>query len=477
MSPEARRIADSTALAAGLVLAFGAIYVALAYFALDRFPYSGDEYSTALQAELFAKGLLKTPAPAHAEWLRIDHVVIDQYVRSKYALGGPLLLSLGARYGAAWLVTPIEGTLALAVVWHTVRRLLGPRPALVALVLLGAAPLYMFDAASFYSHTPTLLVLAIAFAAVAQWTRSGGTPYLVVAGVMIGCAYLIRPLDALLFGAAMIVFRSPRALIVTAACALPFVVVNFWYQNAQFGSPFTDGYHAYEPTFTAIYGAGAAAHPISLRHLVSAEQWWNHIDIFGQFCLQWTIPGTVIAALFGAQRIDRDSPARQMRNFSLALLAVFAIALLPAISLPDDGPHPRYLSVPLIPLVLLAAAGYAPLCSAIVARFGPRVRTIIFTAAMLFGLAQLGSYIQDRVPKMWKREGLYEITRGLPSNALVIVRAQYPTRYARNGAFFDGLLYLSPPPAVTPVDIAAAYPDRPIWEAHEGVPWTLVRVR
>jgi 4-amino-4-deoxy-L-arabinose transferase-like glycosyltransferase len=483
-------IAESAVLAVALCGVFGVMYVVIARVALDGFPFSGDEYSVALQAQLFAKGLLQAPAPAHIEWLRLDHVVIDTFVRSKYPPGAPALLAIGARYGVAWIVTPIEGVLALALVWDTVRRLLGARPALVALVVVGAAPLYAYDAASFYTHTPTLLFLAIAFAAVAAWTRSraprDGSPrarceradgWLVVVGMALGCAFLIRPVDALLFGAAMLVFRSPRAVIVPAAAALPFVIANLWYQNAVFGSPFSDGYHAFEPTYIQLYGAQSASHPLSWRHVVSATQWWNHIDIAGQMCLQWTVPGTVIAALFGAQAIGKDHPARAMRTFAIALVVVYLVALIPMVSDPDDGPHPRYLSTTLVPLALLAAAGFGPLCDAIRTRFGARVRTVIVVASLVFALAQLGSYLQDHIPKVWLREGLYQASAELPYGAIVIVRAQYPHRYARNGPFYDGVLYLSAPSKTTALEVAAAYPDRPIWEAYEGVPWTLVRVR
>ncbi|MEO8549971.1 MAG: hypothetical protein ABI678_08350, partial [Kofleriaceae bacterium] len=82
-----------------------------------------------------------------------------------------------------------------------------------------------------------------------------------------------------------------------------------------------------------------------------------------------------------------------------------------------------------------------------------------------------------RIPKVWKREGLYQAAATLPYGAVVIVRAQYPSRYARNGPFFEGVRYLSAPETTSVVDVAAAYPDRPIYEAHEGVPWTIERVR
>jgi len=472
-----RRIAESTALALGLVAIFGALYAVLARYALDAFPYSGDEYSLALQAELMAKGMLKAPAPQHLEWLRIDHVVIDSWVRSKYPPGGPALLAIGARYGVAWIVGPIESALTLGIVWHTVRRLLGPRGALVALVTLGAAPLFMFDAASFYMHAPVMLFLAIAFASVAQWTKCECWPFLAITGVALGCAFLVRPIDALLFGAALLVFRSWRAVIIPAVAALPFVAFNFWYQKQLFGGWLTDGYHAYHSTFIALYGESAAENPVSLKHFVSPIQIWNHIDGYGQLCLQWTLPGTVIAALFGAYAIGKDQPARKMRTFAISIIVVFCGALLFMVSNPDDGTHPRYLTPTLIPLALLCAAGFDPLCAAIAKRFGRRIQIIFVTCAVVFGLAQFGAFLEDRIPKVWKREGLYQAAHGLPYGAVVIVRAQYPSRYARNGPFFDGVLYLSAPETTSIVQVASAYPDRPIYEAHEGVPWTIERVR
>ena len=62
-----RSIADSTALALAIAAVLGVIYALLARFALDGFPYSGDEYSLSLQGELFGRGLLKAPAPPHIE--------------------------------------------------------------------------------------------------------------------------------------------------------------------------------------------------------------------------------------------------------------------------------------------------------------------------------------------------------------------------------------------------------------------------
>jgi hypothetical protein len=157
---------------------------------------------------------------------------------------------------------------------------------------------------------------------------------------------------------------------------------------------------------------------------------------------------------------------------------VFVFALLPTIADPDDGARPRYLSITLIPIAVLTGAGFAPACAAIAARFGRRVKTILVVAAVVFGLAQMGSFLTDRLPRLWNREGLYaEVWARRLTDAVVIVRADHPSRFARNGPWFDGVLYLSAPPEVTAATIAAAYPGRPIWEAHEGTHWTLTQIR
>jgi hypothetical protein len=116
----------------------------------------------------------------------------------------------------------------------------------------------------------------------------------------------------------------------------------------------------------------------------------------------------------------------------------------------------------------------------LVARFGRRARAIAVTIAVVFALGQLAAILVARLPAQWQREGLYQVVAAAElRDAVVIVRAQYPSRYARNGPFFDGhALYLSAPPDVDASTIHAAYPGRAIWEAHEaggGTPWTLVR--
>jgi hypothetical protein len=475
MAGTTRSATDHAALSLVLIGLMGVLYAAISRFALDAFPYSGDEYSTWLQGVLFSHGELRAPAPAHAEWLRIDHVVIDAWVRSKYPPGTSALLALGIRHGVGWLVTPLEAVAALLAVWWATRRVLGPRAALVAVLTLGLAPLFVFNAASFYAHTPTTALLAGAFACVAAWTGDRRDRWLVPAGLAIGAAFLVRPIDAMVFGGAMLALRSLRAVIIAGACALPGIVLNLAYQAAQFGSPFTDGYQVYEPTIEALYGE--RLHALSLGYLVNPVELWNHLDIVRALAVDWTVPASVVVAIVGARAITREHPARALRTFGVTLVAAYLALLLVTTAGPDDGARPRYLSVALIPIAFLTAAGFASACTALEGWIGRRARVLAVVVVIVFALAQFGAFLQDHIPKVWKREGVFQAAEALHvPDAVVIVRARYPSRYARNGPYFDDVLYLSVPAETATAQVRAAFPGRPIWEAWEGEPWRLVRV-
>ena len=481
MLPEPGR--DRLVLAVTVAL-FGVFYAVFSRVALHAFPFSGDEYSYLLQAEIFARGALHAPTPPHPELLRVDHVILEPWVCSKYPPGTSALLAVGVWGGAAWLVTPIEGVVALGAMAVAARRLLEPRAALIAVALLGAAPLFAFQAASFFSHTATTMWLTIAFAAVVAWSydgRGSGAPStgarplhrapdwrLVLAGVAIGCALLTRPFDAAVFAAAVLSLRSVRAVGLVAAGILPFLGLYFAYQAAQFGSPFTDGYTLYEPTFRAVYGAHTAVSPISLSNMLSGEQTWHRLDIVRSLVLDWTVPGTALLALFGWSALD-DEPRARTRRFVTTLGAMCGVILL-TVGADDDGARPRYLSTVLIPMAFLAGPGWKIAAGALARTLSPLAGRIVGVAVWGLAPIQLGSFLVQRTPQIWAREGLeLGVSEQGIEDGVVVVRAEYPTRYARNGPFFDRrVLYVSPPRSTSLDEVRAAFPGRAVYEAHEG---------
>jgi hypothetical protein len=453
-----------------LVAALGAVYATFACLALHAFPYSGDEYSYFLQAELFARGVLHAPTPAHPELLRVDHVLLSPWVCSKYPPGTSALLALGVRLGVPWLVTPLEGVVALLAMRAATRRLLGDRAAFVAVAVLGGAPLFAFQAASFYSHTAAVMWLAIAFALAVAWTSEGASWRMVLAGVAIGCAFVTRPLDAVLFGLALLSLRAWRPVALAAAGAVPFVGLLLAYQAAQFGSPFTDGYAAYQPEFTAIYGASTARSAFSPLNAVDPPQIWHHLDILRSFLVDWTVPTTALLSLLGWASLRDDARVAGARKIAVGVVIIFAVTLWVTIGDTDDGARPRYLTTTLLGLAWLAAPGWRRACEMAASSVGRRAARVAGIVLWVLPVVQLGAFVVERMPQIWVREGLAEgVARAGVDRGVVVVRAKYPTRYARNGPFFDRpVLYVSAPPTTGAEEVAAAFPGRDVYEAHEA---------
>ncbi len=73
--------------------------------------------------------------------------------------------------------------------------------------------------------------------------------------------------------------------------------------------------------------------------------------------------------------------------------------------------------------------------------------------------------------------GLYDAVEAAHvEQGVVVVRAEWPTRYARNGPFYDRpVLYVSAPADTSVAEVAALFPGRPVYEATEGRRWKVVR--
>ncbi len=261
-----------------------------------------------------------------------------------------------------------------------------------------------------------------------------------------------------------------------AVGAAPFAAAYLAYHAAQFGSPFADGYHAYEPTLRAIYHEGSG-HPIALSYLWDGKQQANHLDQLCALVQDWTVPGSVLVAIVGAFAIEKSHPARSMRDFAVAVAVVPVAALFLAIGDPDDGARPRYLSTTLLSVAFLVGPGWDSASKALGTLIGPRLARVAGVVALIMAPVQLGAFLGHRLPELWTREGIFRDVQALGiEQGIVIIRAEWPTRYARNGPFFDRpVLYLSADAETTVDEVAALYPGRPVYEAIEGRRWKIVR--
>lgn len=140
-------------------------------------------------------------------------------IAAVYALFGPNLLALR-------LVEAALGTLAVGVLGAVGHRLLGPRAALVTMVLAAFSPLLVLLPATQYSENTLLLLLALAQGGLFLAWRGRGLAGWALAGVLLGLVLLVRPnlvlvLPGLALGFGLLLARARRAWLAPAAvCGL-----------------------------------------------------------------------------------------------------------------------------------------------------------------------------------------------------------------------------------------------------------------
>jgi hypothetical protein len=231
------------------------LYATIARTVYDGRPLLIDEIVQVMQARIFAQGRLYLDAPAHPEFMSILHVVdAGGKWYGQFPPGGPAMLVLGVLTGAAWLVGPLCGAIAVAAFWKFVR-VIEPRRgvALGATACFAFAPFTAFMAGSHMNHVPTLMWGVLALLALARVTSADAaqTRMALLLGLSLGMMASIRPVDAAAFAApagAWLLLRAiqdRRRVTELAAAgfglALPVLAV-LGYNWQTTGDPFLFGY-------------------------------------------------------------------------------------------------------------------------------------------------------------------------------------------------------------------------------------------
>jgi hypothetical protein len=278
----ARRDAPTAGQEARLALAISAasavLYAVIARVVFDGRPLLIDEIVQVFQAQIYASGHLSLPVSAHPEFFSMLHVVdTGSRMYSQFPPGGPAFLALGVLAGAPWLVGPVAGALS---VWLFSRLLRYTDPERSAWWRLGAsavfavAPFGAFMFGSHMNHATTLLALLVATYGLARATSTAATApgWGFIAGLGLGVAATIRPLDALAFAGPAALWLGWRALRTRTGMpafvasgvgvALPFAAMA-WVNTRTTGAPFLFGY---EVLWGASHGLGFHASPWGEAH-------------------------------------------------------------------------------------------------------------------------------------------------------------------------------------------------------------------
>lgn len=217
---------------------------AIGHFILQGFPNSGDEYAYLYEAATFVQGRLWNPAPAAPEFFALNYIIVaDGKEYSSFPLGWPLMLALALRlHVPLWLVNPVLGTSSLLLIAYLGTRLHNARVGVLAASLVGVSGFFLFNAASYFSHTfCSTLLLAAACLAVRRERLAWWVP--VGVGLLLGWAVLARYFTAVVCGVpvTLLLFRhgAPivRTLALVALGGLPWIVLLGAYNLQMNGSP------------------------------------------------------------------------------------------------------------------------------------------------------------------------------------------------------------------------------------------------
>lgn len=249
---------------AGMAVGALALYALVAWGVFSGRPLLIDEVVQVLQARWYAAGDLWVPPAADREFFSIMHLVdVGDRVFSQFPAGGPAMLALGALIGAEWLVGPVAGALCVVLFWLLLPHLEPagtPRFRRGATVLFTVAPFGVFMFGSHMNHVTTLLWLLVAAVALGSSTRDvEASPWWgALAGLALGCAAAIRPMDGAAFAlpaAAWLAWRArrggrPFAALLLSGVGIAIPLAAVLYVNAQTtGKPLLFGYDL-------LWGAG-----------------------------------------------------------------------------------------------------------------------------------------------------------------------------------------------------------------------------
>jgi hypothetical protein len=308
---------------AGGIAAASALWTAAGV--MDGKPALLDAVAQLVQARYLAAGSLAGPPLEDAEFWQFQFMLSGErgWV-SQYPPGHTVLLALGLRLGAPWLVGPLLLGVAIALGSMVGERLLAEERAIArgGALLAASSPVLAFHAATYMNH---VLALALTVLAVYASLRAldGSWAWSLPGGAALGWLFATRPYVALVLGAfaTVVVWRfSPgldggsapsrptatarldrRAWIHrvagTLAGAAPFAAGTLLYNRHFFGAATRFGYEAAEGPGHAlgfhIDPWGNPYGPLEALGYTSADLQGLSLDL-----LQAPVPVVVLVALY-----------------------------------------------------------------------------------------------------------------------------------------------------------------------------------
>src|SRR4030042_7154679 len=196
-------------LASLLVLLFCILFSA---FVFERVPHVNDEIAYLFQAKLFQSGRLYAPSPCGREFFDFPHVINNGKWYSVYPPGFPLLLVVGLILRSPWLINPILAALAVLLFFLLGHEIYHRSVGIIAALLAAISPWFLLMSSTIMAHTSSLFFNTLFLLLLFRFFRKPSMGLGLAAGTSWGMAFLVRPLNALFFSFAFLVFFGLRLM-------------------------------------------------------------------------------------------------------------------------------------------------------------------------------------------------------------------------------------------------------------------------
>jgi hypothetical protein len=233
-----------------------------AYWILDRFCNSGDEYAYLFQAWTFVQGKLWVEAPPlDSAFVPLRTFVTGNKWVSQYPPGWPLVLSIAVILGfPVWAVNAVLGGVSIGTLYAAARHVSSSTVGLAIAGCCMLTPFYMFNAASYHSHVVTALAVSIFLLLGLRYVETGARWDALLIGISVGYIGLTRSYTAMLVFIPFVVWlllkcRSAfyKGWLWMSLGGAPFLVALLLYYYAIMDNPLKSTYVlAGEDTFFSL---------------------------------------------------------------------------------------------------------------------------------------------------------------------------------------------------------------------------------
>ncbi len=178
----------------------------------QRLPAYIEDTAQFFQARLFAVGRLAESINFSREFFEFPLLNMGTQWYSTLAPGQSFLLALGHKAGAAWLINPLFGLLAVVVLYSLANRIYGRSTALLSIMFMVLSPLYLTLSASYLNHLSFIFFMLSALLLFHYSLLKQGLGYPILSGLCWGLALMIRPSSAIVMALPFGVYSIKQTL-------------------------------------------------------------------------------------------------------------------------------------------------------------------------------------------------------------------------------------------------------------------------